>query len=150
MPTTLIIAENSPLTTDAYTLPINPMQPRGMRSHQPAQAFNTIDGPGGIQAPKNWYPVTRWTWPALVKSNSDHAALLAAFEDRQYVLTGLDYFIGITGTKDAGFPFWPKTAANKYIEIRIIEVQSAEQPVDNDLDEIIFDMIASIKWMDAS
>ena len=152
MITNLVIAENTVLTTNAYAIPINPNQPRGMKANQPAEVFNTIAGPGGVQAPRNWYPEIVLTWPFLVKSNSDHAALLAAFEDRQYVLTGLDYYIGILAgdTKGDGFPFWPKTPTDKFIQIRIIEVQAAEQPVDNDLDEIRFNMIVVCKWMDAS
>ena len=145
MPSALIIAENTALSTNAYALVQNPMMPRGAVKNQPAKEFTTLSGFGGIQAPKEFYPTLLFTWPALVKSNSDHAALLAAFEARQYVKTGLDYYFGITGAKDSGFPFWN---AAKYIQIRIVEVLSSEKPIDTDLDEVLFDMIVRAKWLD--
>ncbi len=147
MPTALKIAENGALTTNAYALPINPIQPRRMVKNQPAKRFATLTGVGGIQAPKDYFSEIIFTWPTLVKSNTDHAALLAAFEARQYVKTGINYFIGIVAgdSKDAGFPFW-NTA--KYIEIRIIEVMSAERPIENDLDEVLFDMAVTALWVD--
>ena len=130
-----------------YLIPINPMQPRGMEKNPPPKLFNTIAGPGGVQVPKLWYPNIVLTWPALVKSNTDHAALLAAFEDRLYVKTGVNHFIGILdgASKDNGFPFWN---ADKFIEIRITSVQSAQHPVDTDMNEVIFDMIVTAKWID--
>lgn len=130
-----------------YLLTSNPMQPRGMVKNQPSTPFNTIAGPGGVQAPKVWYPNIVFTWPSLVKSNANHALLLAAFEERQYVKTGVNHFIGILAgaSKDAGYPFWN---AAKFIEIRIMEVQSAEHPVDTDINQVIYDMIVTAKWMD--
>ena len=101
-----------------YLLPANPMQPRGLVSNQPAQVFETLSGAGGVQAPVDWFPTVTLTWPALVKSNTDHAALVAAFEARQYVKTGVDHFLGILAgaSKDDCYPF---PGANKYIKIRI-------------------------------
>ena len=145
MPTALIIAENPALNINPYSLVQNPQQPRGMVKNQPAKEFPTLSGVGGIQAPKEFFPTIIFTWPALVKSNSDHAALLAAFEARQFVKSGLDYYIGITGAKDSGFPFWN---AAKYIQIRIVSVESSELPIDTDLDEVLFNMVVRAKWLD--
>lgn len=132
-----------------YLLVQNPMQPRGMVKNQPAKPFNTIEGAGGVEAPRYWYPTIVLTWPALVKSNTDHAALVAAFEARTYIATGLEHYIGILAgaSKDAGFPFWN---AAKFIKIRILEVRSAEHPIDTDLNEVIFDLIVTCKWLDSS
>lgn len=132
-----------------YAILQNPMQPRGMVKNQPAQAFETLSGAGGVQAPADWFPLLTLTWPALVKSNTDHAALVAAFEARQHVKTGADYFLGIlpAASKDDGYPFWN---AAKYIKIRIIEVRTAENPIDTDLSEVIFDLVVTCKWVDAS
>ena len=132
-----------------YLLTINPIQPRGLVSNQPAAEFSTIEGAGAIQAPKDWFPRITLTWPDIVKSNSNHAALLAAFQARQYVKTGLEYFLGIlpAASKDNGFPF---PTANKYIKIRIIEVRGPENPVDTDINEVIFNMIVTAIWTDAS
>ena len=130
-----------------YALKQNPMQPRGMVKGIPVTPFPTLEGAGGVQAPKAHFPLIVLTWPDLVRSNSDHAALLAAFEARKYIETGISHFIGILAgaSKDAGFPFWN---AAKFIEIRILNVQSAEKPKDNDLDEVLFDMTVSARWMD--
>lgn len=132
-----------------YALKQNPMQPRGMVKNQPVSDFPTLEGPGGVEAGKDWYPKITMTWPNLVKSNTNHAALVAAFEARQYVKTGGGHFLGIlpAADKDDGFPFWTD---NKYIEIRILNVQSAEHPVDTDMNEVIFDLIVTCLWMDAS
>ncbi len=124
MPTTLYLdTANTFNSGSQYELVQNPQQPRGMVKNQPAKEFTTLSGVGGIQSPKEWFPTILLTWPALVKSNSDHAALLAAFEARQYVVTGVNHFIGILAgaSKDNGFPFWN---AAKFIEIRIVEVFS--------------------------
>lgn len=149
MASNLIIAENSALTTNPYAIPFNPIQPRGLNSNQPSALFPTISGPGVIESPKDWYPPITFTWPALVRSITAHAALVAAFEDRQYAKTGINYFIGIadTDTKDQGYPF---PGSNKYIEIRILEVKSAVNPIDNNLNQVIFDMVVTAQWMDAS
>ena len=148
MPTTLYLdTANSFDSGSQYQLVQNPIQPRGMVASQPAKEFTTLSGVGGLQGPKNWYPTLLFTWPALVKSNADHAALLAAFEARLYLATGVNHFIGILGaaSKDNGFPFWN---AAKFIEIRIVEVESAQRPIDNDLDEMLFDMVVRAIWMD--
>lgn len=148
MPTTLYLdTANSFDSGNQYQIVHNPLIPRGMRANQPAKKFPTITGPGGIQAPKDWHPELIFSWPALVKSNAEHAALLAAFEERQFVKTGANHFIGIlpAASKDNGFPFWN---AAKFIEIEIVEVLGPERPVENDLDEIIFDMIVSAIWVD--
>ena len=148
MPTTLYLdTANSFDSGSQYQFIQNPIQPRGMVASQPAKEFTTLSGVGGVQSPKEWFPTIILTWPALVKSNSDHAALLAAFEARLYVVTGVNHFLGILGaaSKDSGFPFWN---AAKFIEIRIIEVMSAENPIDNDLDEVLFDMTVRAKWID--
>ena len=132
-----------------FLIPINPTQPRGMRANQPATSFPTINGPGGVQSAKSWFPLITFTWPAIAMSNANHAALLAAFQARQYVKTGLDYFVGIlpAATKDDGFIF---PTANKYIKIRIIEVQGPENPIENDVNDQIQDMLVTAIWMDAS
>jgi len=148
MPTTLYLdTANTFDSGSQYQLIQNPMQPRGMVANQPSKKFTTISGIGGLQSPKDWYPDLLFTWPALVKSNSDHAALLAAFQSRQYAKTGVDHFIGIlaAASKDNGFPFWN---AAKFIEIRIVEVIGPERPADNDLDEVIFDMVVRAIWVD--
>ena len=131
-----------------FKLPINPLPPRGMVANQPAKPFQTLQGPGGIQAPKEWHPLIIFPWPDIVKGNTNHDALLAAFESRQYVKTGVDYFIGIlpAASIDDGFPF-PTT--NKYIKIRIVEVKSAENPEDNNMDAVISNMVVSAIWLDA-
>lgn len=132
-----------------FQLPINPVQPRGLVKNQPVREFPTLEGPGGVQAPKNWYPPVVMSWPDLVKGNTNHDALIAALESRQYVKTGVDYFIGIlpAASKDDGFPF---PGANKYIKIRILEVKSTENPRDNNLDAVIYDLVTTAKWVDAS
>ena len=148
MPTTLYLdTANSFDSGNQFELVDNPTQPRGMRANQPAKEFTTLTGVGGIQAPKTWFPTILLTWPTLVKSNADHAELLAAFQARLYVATGVNHFLGIlpAASKDNGFPFWN---AAKFIEIRIIEIMSAANPVDNDLDEMLFDMIVRAKWID--
>ncbi len=148
MPTILYLDNVSTFNSGGqYQLIQNPMTPRGMVKNQPAKEFATLSGVGGIESPKDWYPTIIFTWPALVKSNSDHAALLAAFEAAQYVVSGVSYFIGILdgASKDNGFPFWN---AAKFIEIRIVEVTSAENPLDNDLDEVLFNMVVRAIWMD--
>jgi len=148
MPTALYLdTANTFNSGSQYPLTVNPIQPRGMTKNVPVSEFPTLEGPGGVEAPKNWYPKITFQWPDLVKSNSDHAALLAAFEARQYVKTGVNHFIGIlaAASKDSGFPFWN---AAKFIEIRILNVQSSEHPVDNDIDDIIFDLIVTAQWMD--
>ena len=148
MPTTLYLDTVWTLNSGSeYALVQNPIQPRGMRANQPAQEFTTLSGVGGIQAPKEFYPTIILTWPALVKSNTDHAALLAAFQARLYIVTGVNHFLGIlpATSKDNGFPFWN---AAKYIEIRIVSIESAELPIDNDLDEVLFDMVVRAIWMD--
>ena len=148
MPTVLYLDTISTFSSGSqYLLLQNPIQPRGMVKSRPVSEFATLEGAGGVQAPKVWYPPITLTWPALVKSNTAHAALLDAFETRKYISTGVNHFIGILAgaSKDNGFPFWN---ADKFIEIRILNVMSAEQPIDNDLDEILFDMIVTCKWMD--
>ena len=148
MPTVLYLdTANTFDSGSQYLLLQNPIQPRGMVKSRPVTEFATLEGSGGVQAPKTYFPKITLTWPALVKSNTAHAALLAAFEARKYIATGVSHYIGILdgASKDNGFPFWN---AAKFIEIRILNVMSAEQPIDNDLDEILFDMIVTAKWMD--
>ena len=148
MPTALYLDTLNTLNSGSqYALLQNPIQPRGMRANQPAQEFTTLSGVGGVQGPKTWYPTILLTWPELVKSNTDHAALLAAFKAARYTVTGVNYFLGIlpASSKDSGFPFWN---AAKFIEIRIVSIESAELPIDNDLDEVLFDMVVRAIWMD--
>jgi len=148
MPTRLFLDTNSNFNSGSqFELVQNPQQPRGMRANRPAKEFTTLTGVGGIQAQKEWFPTILLSWPALVKSNADHAELLAAFQTRLYVATGVNHFIGIlpAASKGSGFPFWN---AAKFIEIRIIEIMSAANPLDNDLDEVLFDMIVRAIWID--
>jgi len=148
MPTALYLDTVNTFTSGSqYQLKQNPIQPRGMVKNQPVAEFPTLEGVGAIQSPKAWFPRVTFTWPDLVKSNSDHAALLAAFESRQYAKTAVNHFIGILAgaSKDNGFPFWN---AAKFIEIRILNVMSSEHPVDNDIDDIIFDMVVTAIWAD--
>jgi hypothetical protein len=132
-----------------FLLPINPIQPRDLVKNQPAKPYNTIEGVGGVQGASNWFPLFTMTWPDIVLSNSNHAALLAAFEERQYVKVGLEYFIGIlpAATKGDGFLF---PTSNKYIKIRIIEVKSSENPIPNDINEQIQDMVVTAVWVDVN
>lgn len=150
MATTFIIAANTALDSDPYTLPINPMQPRGFVSSRPAQAFPTLEGPGGVESPKEWFPTLTFTWPNLVKSNTNHAALLAAFQARKYISTGLDYYIGALVDPTDSWPFPTTWASKKYIQIRIINVAAYENPVDTDMGEVIFDLVVTAKWLDSS
>lgn len=131
-----------------FQLPINPMQPRGLIANQPAEPFKTLQGPGGIQAPKEWFPQIVLSWPDIVKGNTNHDALLSAFESRQFVKTAVDYYIGIlpAASIDDGFPF---PTSNKYIKIRIVEIKAPENPVDNNMDAVIYNMVVSAIWMDA-
>lgn len=148
MPTTLYLdTVNTFSSGNQYELVHNSAHPKGMTVNQPAKKFTTLTGPGGIQGPKDWFPILLFEWPALVKSNADHAELFAAFQARQYIKTGVNHFIGILvgDSKDNGFPFWN---AAKFIEIRILEVIGPERPVENDLDEVLFDMAVSAIWMD--
>ncbi len=148
MPTTLYLDTASTFDSgNQFQIVHNPAHPRGMRVNQPAKKFTTLTGPGGIEAPKSWFPDLLFEWPALVKSNADHAELFAALQARQYSKTGVNHFIGILAgdSKDNGFPFWN---AAKFIEIRIVEVIGPERPVDNDLDEVLFDMAVSAIWID--
>ena len=132
-----------------YELPINPSTIEGLIANQPAQTFPTLEGPPGVQSPKDWFPPLVMPFPFLVKGNTPDDAIIAAFESRQYIKTGVDYYIGIlpAATLDAGFPF-PTT--NKYIKIRIIEVKTRENPVENNMDAVISNMIVSAIWLDAS
>ena len=148
MPTTLYLDTISTFNSGSqYLLIQNPIQPRGMVKSRPVSEFATLEGQGAVQSPKAWYPKITFTWPDLVKSNSDHAALLAAFEARKYIDTGVNHFIGILSgaSKDSGFPFWN---AAKFIEIKILNVISAERPIDTDIDDIIFDLIVIALWAD--
>jgi len=148
MPTRLFLdTANSFDSGNQFEIVNNPTHPKGMIVNQPAKKFPTLTGPGGIQAPKSWFPDLLFQWPALVKSNVDHAELFAAFQARQFIKTGVNHFIGILAgdSKDNGFPFWN---AAKFIEIRILEVIGPELPVENDLDEILFDMMVSAIWID--
>ncbi len=153
MPTALILADNTGLTTNAYALTINPIQPRGLVKNQPVIPFATLEGAGAVMAPKQWFPNITFTWPDIVNSNTDHAALIAAFEARQYVKSGIEYYIGALVDPGNGWIF-PTTwgagvGEKKYIKIRILNVMSAEQPKDNDLDEILFDLTVNALWTDA-
>lgn len=146
--TTLIIAENPALTTDPYTLALNPIQPRGLVKNTPVSDYPTLSGVGGLQMPKNWFPRSALLWPAIM--DSLYSALRVAFEDRMYVATGLDYYIGATVDPTDSWIFPTTWSSKKYIKIRVLEVRGHESPVDNDIAQLIYNLEVVFRWMDAS
>lgn len=146
MPTSLKIAENELLTTNAYPFPINPTQPRGLSKLKPVSTFSTLSGSGGVQMPKDHFPQITFKWPGITESV--YNSLRAAMEARRYADTGLEYFIGIV-VADSIDDGWMFPTTNRFIKVRILNVTSFENPIDNNIDQMIYDLIVTALWVDA-
>lgn len=146
MPTSLRIAKDNLFSDEFYVFPINPIQPRGLSKLKPVSTFSTLSGSGGVQMPKDHFPAITFKWPGITEKV--YKTIRIALEDRRYADTGLEYFIGIVQSFsiDDGWMF-PTT--NKFIKVRILNVTSFENPIDNNIDQMTYDLIMTALWVDA-
>lgn len=148
MPTALLIDVDNTLDSGGkFLFPVNPIQPRGFSKLKPVSRFNTLSGSGGVQMAKDHFPPVTFEWPSMTES--EYSTTRIALEDRRYIDTGLEYFIGIDvgDSTDKGWPF--PTGAVKFVKVRILNVTSYENPIDNNIDEVIYNLRMTALWVDA-